>query len=274
SKRAIAALTTSTGEISRRAIRSTSSAIPSAHKSPAAGPASLRGIVVIDDGDRVDFDQHLRRDHLRDLEHRRRGWRSGEVLTAYAVLDIEMLDVADEYVYPHDVVQRSTRGGHRALQVVANLPSLLFDVAQTDHLTVGTARRHSGYEHHSAPRRHNHTLGKMPAGCAQEIGVKLFFHRIVVLFRSGETPLAIGDRVRKDADPVDAYLDGVSRFHPDRRCASSTDTAGGSGGDDITGNQPDHRGYVLDDGRKIEDHLLGGGLLHQFTVETARQGER
>src|SRR5882672_5332145 len=83
--------------------------------------------------------------------------------------------------------------------------------------------------------------------------------------------LAIGDRVLEDADLVDLDLDLVAGLHPDRRVAARADAAGRAGDEHVARLQRGPARDVLDDLRDLEDHLLGGGVLHALAVQAARQ---
>ena len=94
-----------------------------------------------------------------------------EILAPYPVNRVKMFDVAHEHVDTHDVVQRRAGCAHGTRQVLAYLPRLLVDIAGTDDLAVDVARRHSGDEHHPAACGSDHSLGEVPAGCAQFWGL-------------------------------------------------------------------------------------------------------
>ena len=60
-------------------------------------------------GNRADFDEILRRGHLRDFDHRRcRQWRL-EILPAHFVYGIEMLHVANIDIDAADIGQSAAR---------------------------------------------------------------------------------------------------------------------------------------------------------------------
>src|SRR5438105_4625112 len=83
---------------------------------------------------------------------------------------------------------------------------------------------------------------------------------------------AVGDRVLEDADLVDLDLDLVAGLHPDGRVAPRADAAWRAGDEHIARHERCPGRDVLDDLRDLEDHLLGGGVLHALAVQAA--GER
>src|SRR5438874_12152550 len=82
---------------------------------------------------------------------------------------------------------------------------------------------------------------------------------------------AVGDRVLEDADLVDLDLDLVAGLHPDRRVAARAGAAGRAGDEHVARLERGPARDVLDDLRDLEDHLLGGGVLHALAVQAARQ---
>src|SRR6478736_2152 len=80
---------------------------------------------------------------------------------------------------------------------------------------------------------------------------------------------AIGDPVLEDADLVDLDLHPVAGLHPDRRGAARADAARRAGDQHVAGLELGPRRDVLDDLGDLEDHLLGGGVLHALAVQAA-----
>src|SRR4051794_15594627 len=73
---------------------------------------------------------------------------------------------------------------------------------------------------------------------------------------------AIGDAVFEDADLVDLDLHLVAGLHPERRRAARAHAAWRSRHQHVAGQQRGPGGDVLDDLGDLENHLLGGGVLH------------
>src|SRR5918999_684030 len=83
---------------------------------------------------------------------------------------------------------------------------------------------------------------------------------------------AIGDAVLEDADLVDLDLDLVAGLHPYRGIPARADATGRARDQHVAGQERGPGGYVFDDLGNLEDHLLGGGVLHALAVQAA--GER
>src|SRR5688572_30774504 len=83
------------------------------------------------------------------------------------------------------------------------------------------------------------------------------------------TRLIIGDGVLEDADLVDLDLNVVAGLHPDRRGAPRADSARRAGDDHVARHERGPGRDVLDDLRDLEDHLLGGCVLHALAVQAA-----
>src|SRR3954471_19168741 len=73
---------------------------------------------------------------------------------------------------------------------------------------------------------------------------------------------AIGDAVFEDADLVDLDLDLVAGLHPQRRGATCAHAAWRARHEHIARQERGPGRDVLDDLRNLENHLLGGGVLH------------
>src|SRR3954463_6990140 len=84
---------------------------------------------------------------------------------------------------------------------------------------------------------------------------------------------AVGDRVLEDADLVDLDFDLVAGLHPQRRIAARADAAGRAGDQHVAGLQRRPCRDVLDDLGDLENHLLGGRVLHALAVQAARELE-
>src|SRR5215467_2201844 len=66
----------------------------------------------------------------------------------------------------------------------------------------------------------------------------------------------------------------VAGLHPERRLAAEPDAVRRAGGDDVARLQPGHGREILDDGGDVEDHVIGGVVLHHVAVQPRRQLER
>src|SRR3954465_3589089 len=73
---------------------------------------------------------------------------------------------------------------------------------------------------------------------------------------------AVRDAVFEDADLVDLDLHLVAGLHPEGRCAARAYAAWRSRHQHVPWQERSPRRHVLDDLRNLENHLLGGGVLH------------
>src|SRR5712691_12253897 len=66
-----------------------------------------------------------------------------------------------------------------------------------------------------------------------------------------------------------AYFDlhGIAGLHPNRGSTARADAARGAGDDDVARLERGESGNVVDEPRDAVNHLLGGGVLHDLTVE-------
>ena len=87
------------------------------------------GTELGDDRDGVDFDEGVRCRHLGDLDHGGCGRWIGEVLAAHFVYGVEVLHVAHVDVDTADIRHGSAGLLDRCLEVFADLPGLLCDIA-------------------------------------------------------------------------------------------------------------------------------------------------
>src|SRR5688572_26184992 len=104
------------------------------------------------DCDGVDLDQVVGRHHLGDLDHGGGGQGWLEIFPAHGVDRLEVLHVAHIDVDAADMIERAACGLDRGLDVLANLPGLHGDVADSGDQTVRAARRHAGDEDQPALR--------------------------------------------------------------------------------------------------------------------------
>src|SRR5699024_10155895 len=88
----------------------------------------------------------------------------------------------------------------------------------------------------------------------------------VVLRRGGWSSAEAGpgsgvrDRVRPDPDAVDGDVDAVAGH-------DLSDSGRGAGEDDVSGQQGDRLGQVLDESRDVEDEVGGGPVLLLLPVD-------
>src|SRR5204863_4013604 len=86
---------------------------------------------------------------------------------------LELLHVADIDIDPADVVHRAARGFDRGFDVLADLPGLGLDIADSGDRAVGPARGHPGDEDEPAPRLDRGRVRKDAARLAQFVGTDL-----------------------------------------------------------------------------------------------------
>src|SRR5262245_27751273 len=92
-------------------------------------------------------------------------------------------------------------------------------------------------------------------------------------------PAPAGRSMRSLVDDIDAQgsyardldLELVAGLHPERRLAPGADAVGRAGGDDVARLQRGHGREIFDDGRDIEDHVIGRVVLHHLTVQPRRE---
>src|SRR6478735_1098358 len=77
----------------------------------------------------------------------------------------------------------------------------------------------------------------------------------------------VDDRVGQRADLFDLDADTVAGLEPDGRVAREAHAVGRAGEDDRAGEQGFAGAEILDDGRHIEDHVVGVPVLHDGAVE-------
>jgi len=93
----------------------------------------------------------IRRGHLADLDHGRGRRNAGEILAADLMDGFEVLHVPHIDVDAADIVQRAAGFLDRRLEIFADLPGLLFDIADPGNGPVGPPRGHAGQEHQPSP---------------------------------------------------------------------------------------------------------------------------
>src|SRR4051794_38901693 len=98
--------------------------------------------LIRDHGDGVDLDEIVGRRHLADLDHGRRRRRRLEIFAPDFVDLVEMLHVAHVDIDPTDVVHGAAGLLDRGLEILAPLPRLHFDIADTGDRAIGPPRRH------------------------------------------------------------------------------------------------------------------------------------
>src|SRR6478735_4262481 len=77
----------------------------------------------------------------------------------------------------------------------------------------------------------------------------------------------VDDRVGQRADLLDLDADAVAGLEPDGRVAREAHAVGRAGEDHGAGEQGFAGAEEFDDGRHIEDHVVGVPVLHDGAVE-------
>ena len=73
------------------------------------------------------------------------------------------------------------------------------------------------------------------------------------------------------ADAFDVGGENVAGREPALRIAAQADSGGRAGEDEVTRQQREHPGQVLDEFRHAEDEILGAALLHLLAVDQAAE---